>query len=283
MLRAVRVGILAGTALLMVSCGGADSAPSGQVVAKVNGEEITVSELNAELLASGMNVEKNEKEATDAMLTRLIARKLLVQEAKKQGLDENKDFILARQRSEETELAGLAQRTMLENLPRPTREEAAEYIRKNPGIFQGRKLMVLEQIRFAQPENSSDLKFLEAAKTLDEVAALLKQNAIKFERVPSVLDTTSIAPQLASQIDKLPPNEVFVIATGELVLANVIREKRPAAIPQDAALQYASQLIQQERLGKGITDQVDKLKKEAKIVYQDGYGPEAAKAAAAKK
>ena len=257
----------------LAACGGKDSAPEGQVIARVNGQEITLSELNSELIANNLGKRADDKAVSKAMVERLIARKLLVEVARDSGLDKTSEYVLARQRTEENELAGLAQRQMMSQVKPPTREEAEKYIRENPGTFNNRKLMTLEQIRFLQPANANDVKLIEPAKTLDQVAELLKQNSIRFERVPTVLDTTSISRELADRIDSLPPGEVFIISNGQMVLANVIREKRPAAIPEEARVQYASQLIQQQRVAKGIEAQVDQLKKKATLTYQKGYDP----------
>lgn len=266
------------TALLVIitglaACGSQDEVPKGQVVARVGGQDVTLSELNAELLANNLNQKGDNKVVAQTALQRIIARKLLAGVAREQELDKNSEYVLARQRSEEHELAGLAQRQMMSHVKAPTKAEAEKYILNNPVIFNNRQLMILEQIRFVQPANANDVKFIEKASSLDEVAELLKQNAIRFERVPTVFDTTSVSAQLASRIDKLPPGEVFVISNGQLVLVNVIREKKPAAIPQEARLQYASQLIRQERTMKAMKEQLDKLKTETKINYQPGYEP----------
>ena len=272
-LRPYRNTLLFALALSVVACDSGGEAPSGQVIARVDGVEITLSELNAELLANNMSDQAEDKAVVQSVLQRLIARKLLVEKAREEGLHQATEFIVSRQRSEENELAGLMQRQTIGQIKPPSREEAQRYIAANPEIFDNRQLMILEQIRFQQPANANDIKFLEDADSLDEAATMLEQNAIRFDRGPTVLDTSSITPELAATIDNLPPGEVFVISNGQLVLVNTIREKRPAAVPPDAALQYASQLIQQQRAKQAIDRQVAALREEAEISYQPGYGP----------
>lgn len=265
------VSILIVGSIGLAACGSSDIAPQGQVVARVNGEDVTLSELNAELLANNLSGKADDKAVTGAFLERLIARKLLVSVAKAEKLDKSSEFILMRQRSEENELAALAQRQFLSRAKPPSKTEAEAYVRAHPEVFNGRKLMVLDQIRFLQPANANDIKALEGAKSLDAVAAVLKQNAIRYERAPNVFDTTSVSPEMSAKIDGLPAGEVFVISNGKMVLVNMIREKQPAAIPADAALQYAGQLIRQERGKAAIATQVADLRKKAKIVYQPAY------------
>lgn len=257
----------------LLSCGQGKEPPTGQVVARVNGQEITLSELNAELLANNLADKAEDKRARGNVIERIVARKLLVEAAKDQGLHKNSEFILSRQRSEESELAALAQQHLLRQVKPPTKQEAEQYVKAHPERFTGRKQMIFDQIRFVRPANANDTKFLASTKSLDEAAEKLKQNVIRFDRALVVFDTSSVDPKVAAQIDKLAPGEVFTIVNGKMVLVNVITHKRPAAITPDVALQYASRLIQQERAQNAIQSQVSEMRKRATITYQAGYEP----------
>jgi len=81
--------------LLVAACDKGGSAPKGQVVAQVNGQDITLSELNAELLANKVPADSDDKAATQLILQRLIARKLLVEHARDEKLDKNRVYIVA--------------------------------------------------------------------------------------------------------------------------------------------------------------------------------------------
>ena len=82
-----------GAALLaciaLSGCGmiGGDKAPKGQVVATVNGEEITVTELNRELAGAAPANPAERKAAEQAALESIITRKLVAQASKDQNLD----------------------------------------------------------------------------------------------------------------------------------------------------------------------------------------------------
>ena len=64
--------------IAIAGCGGTSQSPSGQVVAKVNGQEITLSELNAEMLANNLGNKSEDPAVRQATIQRLVARKLLV-------------------------------------------------------------------------------------------------------------------------------------------------------------------------------------------------------------
>lgn len=93
---------LAAPALLIGACDRAP--PTGQVVATVNGVEITLAELNAEGRARQWTI-GTDRAQRDVALADLIKRKLLVQAATASGVQRTPDFILAERRLREVLLA----------------------------------------------------------------------------------------------------------------------------------------------------------------------------------
>ena len=95
--------------LAMGACkfGGGDDkkAPTGQVVATVNGEEITMRDLNLEMAGANIPDPKAMKAAQEQTLQKMIERKVLAQNAKTQGLDKSPDYALQQNRATEALLA----------------------------------------------------------------------------------------------------------------------------------------------------------------------------------
>ncbi|GAC1576673.1 MAG: hypothetical protein NVS3B5_08350 [Sphingomicrobium sp.] len=88
--------------LLLTACG--PNEPHGQVIAVVNGVEITLAELNAEARARNLAI-GSDRAQRDSAIADLINRKLLVQAAHERGLDQTPQFILAERRLREIFLA----------------------------------------------------------------------------------------------------------------------------------------------------------------------------------
>src|SRR4051794_20899250 len=84
-----RLIVTALVALAVTSC---QKKASGQTVAVVNGEEITASELNSEL-ANQKGTVTDTTQARNAVLQNLINRKLLVQQAKSDGIDKSPEYV----------------------------------------------------------------------------------------------------------------------------------------------------------------------------------------------
>src|SRR3954463_10860400 len=64
---------------------------TGQTVAVVNGDEITASELNAELASENASSSGTTQQARAQALQNVIDRRLLAQQAKSQGFDKSPD------------------------------------------------------------------------------------------------------------------------------------------------------------------------------------------------
>ena len=90
----------AGLAIALVLAG-CNKSPTGQVVAVVNGEEISAQELNAEL--EGLNIPANadKKAIRKQLLQQIVDRRLLVQVAKEEGLDRDPTYITQQRKMNE--------------------------------------------------------------------------------------------------------------------------------------------------------------------------------------
>ena len=103
--------------LLLTAC--RPTEPHGQVIAVVNGVEITLAELNAEASARNLAI-GSDRAQRDLAIADLINRKLLVQAARERGLDQTPQFILAERRLREIFLAQqIVAERVADNVPAP--------------------------------------------------------------------------------------------------------------------------------------------------------------------
>lgn len=262
----------AAVALLVAACGTADGAPAGQVVARVNGDDITLSALRAEM-AAGNPAGGEDAAAVKRALQRIVDRTLLAQAARAQDMHKSRDFVLAREREERDSLAALAERQAASGAGTPKPAEVDRFIIANASMFGDRKLFVLDQIRFPRPADLRELSYLEPARSLDEVAAALASHGVAFERAPSVLDSAGMNGRMAARVEALPPGEVFVLTTADMVLANEIRERRSAAVDRETARRAAAMLLARQAASRAVEKRVAALRRSAEIDYQPGYAP----------
>lgn len=268
-----------GAALMLSGCDrvkslmGGGGAPKGQVVATVDGEEVTALELRAELGNFSSRDPAVVKAAQQQALERIILRRLMAQEAREQKLDKSPDFALQMKRGEETLLAQLYQRKLASSIGQPTRQEAEAYVASHPDQFANRQVLVIDQV-VAAPNKIPAERF-RPLKTLDEVKALLAQEGVPYQTNASTMDTVQANPQLVAQIKKLPPGEVFVIPQGNALIFNQVNATRAVPFQGDMAINYALQILRGQKAQETVGKKIEEMRKAAEksIVYNAAYKP----------
>ncbi len=267
--------VLLGSSVIALSgCGGGKSAISeGQTIARVDGTDITIHELNAELKGIPLPQGEQRKKIEQLALQQIVDRKILASIAREQKLDQTPDFILLKQKSEDALLAQLLQQKLAGGVKRPSPTEVSGYISSNPNLFAQHKIYVLDQISFPMGGNPQKLKELVPLKTLDQIEQWLIANGLEYRRLPASLDAAQFGPDMVNKIAGLPAGEVFVAPVGQVVTASVITSTRAAPVTGDAANSLATRILQNKSLSDTAGKQLEKdvLARRAKVTYQAGY------------
>lgn len=277
-------GLVPLACIALAACGGKGKEPTGQVAAVVDGDEITVAELRAELADAKITDPKARKAAEQQALQMIVNRKIIAKAAQEQKLDKTPEFALQEQRAMDSLLANTLQKKIVDSVPAPTRAEAERYIAANPNIFGERKFFILDQIRIQRPTNAAMMKEFEPLKTFEEVEAMLKAKGIRYQRGTDTLDAPAADPRLVNAIVALPPQEVFVMPAGQLVLINRVRETRVVPFTGEPAIKYAMERIKMDRTRDAVGKQFTSLVKAAEgdVRYNAEYKPAPPKAPAGK-
>jgi peptidyl-prolyl cis-trans isomerase C len=265
--------VIAAAAILVSGC---SKQATGQTVAVVNGEEISVSELNAELAASNIPETADKKQVMPRLLQNMIDRRLLAQRASEQGIDKSPEFISRQRRMTEELLITMSTRRQADSMKLPTQREIDAFMAANPGMFQRREILNLDQIQFDPPQGQQALQRLASDKSIDAIAASLTSLGIPFVRTNAKLDTATVPTPILKQIEALPPGEPFVIPISGRMYASVItgREPATAASPEESR-RIAVEALRRQNLSSGVQTQLKDLRAKAKIEYQPGYAPAA--------
>jgi EpsD family peptidyl-prolyl cis-trans isomerase len=226
--------------------------PTGQVIAKIDGREITLRELNAEIGDQTFSDPKARKRAEQQALSNIVARVILADDARKQGIDKTPEFAIAKSRAVDDALVEALQRKIAADIPQPTRAEAQEFVNTNVDIFSQRKVFEVDQIRMPRPSDPAILKSLEPLKTMEQVEDVLKAAKIPYQRSSGTLDSVGADPRTVQQILKLPPNEVFVIPGTNGLLVNQIRDTKVVPFTGEQAVDYAMKYIARDRTQESI-------------------------------
>jgi EpsD family peptidyl-prolyl cis-trans isomerase len=247
--------------------------PTGQVVATVNGEEITSLQLRTELGNFSSRDPAIMKAAQQQALQRIILRKLLAEEARKEKLDKGADYTLQVERGQETLLAQLYQRKLAGQTSQPTRADAEAFVAAHPEMFANRRVLFVDQV-IAAPSKVPPEK-LRPLKSLAEVKALLASEGVQYQDNAVVLDTLTGNPELVKAVNNLPPGEVFVIPQGQSLLFNQVTATRAAPFTGDMATAFAMNALRGQKAQEFVTKKITDMRKaaESKITYNPAYKP----------
>jgi EpsD family peptidyl-prolyl cis-trans isomerase len=267
----------------LAACGKSDKAPTGQVIATVDGTEVTISELNSEInTLPNRGGDAPKKLVESVALARVIERKMLAEEAVKRKLDKTPQFLLAKERVEDNLLVQALQSEIQRQVPATPRESAQKYVADNPQVFGDRKIFTLDQIQFLRPANINQLP-LKEAKTMADVEKVLIDANIEYRRAPQQLDSLTINPKLTEEIIRLSTasGEPFMFADqpagapAPIIYVNSVTNTQTQPFTGEKAISYAQNILQRQEIQKRLVAELKKLQDEfkPKIVYAKGYGP----------
>ena len=274
-----RFALISVVCLVIGGChfpGGHGAAPTGQVVATVNGQEITQLELNAELAGANLPTDPTARKAVQARaLQLLIGRMLLAQAAHDQGVDKTPEFALEKARSDQILLAQALQAKLAKDVPPPTPEEVARFILDNPDVFAQRKVFTVDQIRMGRPTDPNFTKELQPLNALADVEALLTRDHIDYRRGAAQLDSVGIDPKIVAGIVKLPAGTVFVLPASSGLLIDQITDTKIQPLTGDDATKYATTVLTRQHIQEALTRQVQTIfsKGAASVRYNPAYQP----------
>jgi EpsD family peptidyl-prolyl cis-trans isomerase len=250
--------------------------PKGQVVATVNGQEITETELQGELGGAPMPTDPNvAKIVQQNALQRIVARDLLAQAAHDQKLDQSPEFAMQMARAKRDLQVQLLERKLASEVPPPNRDEAERFVSDNPGMFAQRQMLVVEQVQAPRANDPTMLKALEPLNDLGQVEAMLDTKRLPHQRTMVMVDTLRMEPRMVEQINKMKPGELLIIASPQGLLINQIKESHTVPFTGDAAVQFAQRTLAQQRSQEAVSKQGQALIKagQDKVKYNASFKP----------
>ena len=268
--------------LALTACGKDAKAPEGQVVATVDGKDVTIHEVNAEIGGMGAQAQNAPRKLVEAVaLARVVERKMLANEARTKKLDQSPQYVLAKSRNDENLLVQALQAEVAGKVTQTPRESAQKFISENAVMFADRRVMTLDQIQFLRTAAFASLP-LKDAKTMQQVEKLLLESNIDYRRAPQQIDTLVLDPRLSQEFIKLskgPNGEPFMYtdqpqgAPAPVVYVNVVSEMKTEPFLGEKAITYAQQVIQRQEVGKRLQTELTRLREanKGKITYGKGY------------
>jgi EpsD family peptidyl-prolyl cis-trans isomerase len=267
---------------LLGACGDGTPKTGGQVLAKVNGEEITIHQVNHVFSGNGAQAPGEPAKTERRVLDSLIDEQLLAATGKQHKLDRDPQVMQALDKARREILARAAAEYLTAGLPVPTEDEIAAFYKENPALFERRRVYILRQFSFEPSAFGAALrKELDGVKSPSDIAALLARHKVSFREQPSVRTAEQLPLEVLRKKSVIDKADVFVIsAPAEVTVFYVVD-----LVEQPATLAQATPLIERyllrEKKQKQMDAKLKELRSNAKIEYVAALSEAAAPASPA--
>jgi EpsD family peptidyl-prolyl cis-trans isomerase len=250
-------------AVMTISACGNKEKPAGQSMARVNGEEITVHQLNAELERVNPQV-ASKKQVLDG----LIARQLLIEEAEKNKMDRDPKIMQSIERSKEQILAQAYLQSRIGNVPKPSEAEIQAFYEKNPQMFAQRKQFDTKELIIETKDLTPELvSKMNNARTLQEVQEWLQAHQVKFVPTQATRTSVELPAEVVDALSKMAPGSLFTVKQGDRSQLILLTDVRSSPLTLDVARPKIQEFLMLQKSKDAADAEIARLRAAAKVEY----------------
>lgn len=273
-LRKCRAGFFAMISIAALLAAGCDreATPTGQVIAVIDGEELTTAELNYEARTRGLQI-GSDRGMRDALLRELIDRKLLAQAAVARGADRSPDHLLALRRLSEIALGQRLLEDAASASAQASPAEVERYIAANPKAFGARVTYVVDAITIAAQLPPELRQALAAAPSVDAMEKIASGAGFTPRRSSEMWDSAMLADDAYALLQAKRPNDNFVLTPAAGTHAGRLTTIVAQPVPVQQRVPLAQSLIRRTANDKTLRASVEEARAKAVIRYQPGFAP----------
>src|SRR6267143_3921514 len=268
--RRLCLSVLVALVVALSSCGKADvKRSSGQIAAKVNGDEISVHQIN-NAIARGNDIPPDEaKQAAAQTLERIIDQELLVQKALKDKLDRDPQVMRSIEDAKRQILARAYIERAVVASSTESREEIRKFYQENPALFERRRIYRVHELAVVAPREKLDaLKAATAAaKSLQDVTAWLKSQKLAFQVAISNRPAEQIPLNILPQVFEMREGQIAVIPTSRGASVVQLLQAQEASLSEQQATPIIERYLHNRKQLAVAQAEVKRLREQAKIEY----------------
>jgi EpsD family peptidyl-prolyl cis-trans isomerase len=264
------LSVLIALVVALSSCGKADvKKTSGQIVAKVNGDEISVHQINSAIARSSDIPPDEVKQASAQTLERIIDQELLVQKALKDKLDRDPQVMQSIEDAKRQILARAYIERAAAASSTESREEIRRFYQENPALFERRRIYRVHELVVVAPREKLDaLKAATAAaKSLQDVTAWLKSQKLAFQVAVSNRPAEQIPLSILPQVFEMREGQIAVIPTSRGASVVQLLQAQEASLSEQQATPIIDRYLHSRKQLAVAQAEVRKLREQARIEY----------------
>ena len=265
---AVVIAVIA--ACMLVGCDkGGPQKTAGQSLARVDGYELTVHQLNSEL-ASAPQASASDPALRRKALDSLINRRLLVSEAERAKLDRDPEVMQAIERQKEQILVQALLQRKAATVAKPTADEVQAYYQANPALFANRKVYDMRQIAVPAGAVTAALRdYVDSGKPIDDVIAWLDKNNVPYSSGSGSRSTADLPQQVVAHLDTIGSGKPFVVTDANRITIASLRLLKDTPVNEETARPQIEQYLMNRKMRDLANAELARLHAVAKIEYLD--------------
>lgn len=250
---------------LVAGCGKKKEA-SGQVVATVNGTEISIYQLNGALTRTAGVTAQNAQEYRSKVLDKLIDQQLAISKAQQEELDRSPEVIQALEDAKREILSRSYLDKISSSIAKTTVEEARSYYKVHPELFADRH--VYQFLEMATPLGRAPvdtIREMMAKMTQEELEAWVTSKKIQHlmnvgVRAAEQMPTTTLQTVLSMKV-----GDITAVQNGDTMSILKLLAAQSAPVTEAVAVPQIQRLLDGQNSLKAVTADLTQLRAKAKI------------------
>lgn len=243
-----------------------------QVVAKVNGDEISVHQINYAMTRLGNIPKGKEDEAGKQILKGLVDQQLLVKLAVNKKLDRNPNVLQAIEASKRQILAQASLEQLVAQLTKPTDTEIHDYYVKSPELFANHRIYKFAEVSMAGTVQVEKVKqLLSGTKSMEEFAGKLTKENVMFKAATAVKGAEELPTVLLPKFYKMAKGEVAIIPAGDSLSVLQLQDFKEQPVTEEQAKPVIGNFLLEQKRKALLEAEMKKLRDAAKIEYLGAY------------
>lgn len=238
-------------------------------LAKVNGDEISINQFKAELNRAHLGSDVSES-IKDELLSKMIDRQLLVQEAAKLNLDRAPEVVDAVNTAKAQIYAHAYLTNRISKLSSPTDEDVTKYINEHPEMCAHRKVFSTKDVVFNYDPATIDFELLQSSVTnIESLLATLDSNNIEYNINSGNLSLDTLPLHWAEKLKVVKIGDLLFAHDNTRVIATSISSISEKPMNAEEAQGYAKRALFEDKKQKFISNELVRLRRLSKIQILD--------------
>ena len=263
-------------ALATVACSkGSDTKKStSQVAVKVNGEELSVHQVDLVMRRQAANVPPGQQDAAaKRILEGLVDQELAAQAAKKDKLDQDPRIVQQMEAAKRDVLARAYLERLGEKVTEPSSDEIDRYYETHPNLFSQRRLYSLQETNFSiDPQKAAAMKTrLEATTSLEKMNEVLRGDSVQFTARQTSVSAEDVPLAILDQLAALKEGQSLVLTRDGAGRVLTLINAQLAPVGPVPAKRLISGYLTNDRKRTALQQGVKALREQGKIEYQGRY------------